>query len=127
MRRSLGFAWLIVAGVWLACSSSSSPDVEVDVAGAEPGAAGTSGSADGFMLGEEDLPGTEGDVDGQPPACLGETRQAEIIGLDIYVMLDVSASMLEALPQSATTKWDAVRSSLQSFVQDPATADIGIG
>ena len=108
MRRSLRFAWLILAGVWLACSSSSSPELEVDVSGAEPGAAGTGGSGDGFMLGEEDLPGGEGDVDGQPPACLGETRQAEIIGLDIYVMLDVSASMLEALPQSATTSSRAI-------------------
>lgn len=88
-----------------------------------------------FLLGEDgDLPGGSGmPVDAQRPQCLGETRQAEAIGLDIYVMLDISGSMLEALPPASlfqtttTTKWDAVRRSFQSFVQAPETADIGVG
>ncbi len=47
-------------------------------------------------------------------------------------MLDISGSMLDVLPQQSTltaptTKWDAVRASLESFVQAPETADIGVG
>jgi hypothetical protein len=127
MRRSIVSSWLLVSLAGLGCSSSSSPpEVDVEVAEAAPGT-GQSAGDDGFSLGEESLPGAEGAVDPQLPACLGETRQAEIKGLDIYVMLDVSASMLETLPLSTATKWDAVRSALQAFVQDPATADIGIG
>jgi hypothetical protein len=122
MRHSTTLVWLLLAGT--GCSSSpSSPEVDVDVAATEPGA-GQSGPGDGFMLGENG----EGETPiNEQPACLGETRQAEVLGLDIYVMLDISASMLAPLPASVLTKWDAVRTSLQAFVQDPATADIGIG
>lgn len=68
----------------------------------------------------------------QGPQCLGQTREAEAIALDIFVMLDISGSMLQALPQvslleAPPTKWDAVRQSLEAFVQAPETAEIGIG
>jgi hypothetical protein len=125
MRRSAGFSWLLVAMFGLGCSSGSSPEVAVDVGEAQPGTEQTP-QGDGFMVGE-DLPNADGAADEQQPACLGETRQAEVVGLDIYVMLDISASMLEALPQSTITKWDAVRSALSAFVQDPGSADIGVG
>lgn len=63
--------------------------------------------------------------------CLGETHQAEVVGLDIFVMLDISASMGEALPRTlptaAQTKWDAVKQSLQAFVQAPESSGIGMG
>jgi len=57
--------------------------------------------------------GGSGDIG---PQCLGETRQAEAIALDMFVMLDISASMLDVLPQlnflAPRTKWDAVREAL---------------
>lgn len=54
------------------------------------------------------------------------------MGLDIFVMLDISSSMGEALPRAALlavpqTKWDAVKQSFQSFVQAPESAGIGMG
>jgi hypothetical protein len=112
----------------LGCSSSSSSD---DPDGTE----GAPNMGEGFLLGDEGLPGeevVEPGMDDQRPQCLGETHQAEAIGLDMFVMLDISGSMLDVLPTAqllapATTKWDAVRDSLESFVQDPETADIGIG
>jgi hypothetical protein len=89
---------------------------------------------DGFLIGDEAAAGgTSGGTD-QGPSCQGETRKAEAIGLDIFVMLDSSGSMLDVLPSSAAnpaaaqiTKWDAVRSSLEAFLQAPETAGIGVG
>jgi hypothetical protein len=84
-------------------------------------------SGQGFVVGASDLPGT---TPGAPDTggCLGETRQAEAIELDMFVMLDLSGSMLDRLPAApSTTKWDAVRGSLESFVRAPETAGIGIG
>lgn len=103
-----------IAG-WLAALSCSSDD------------APNSPNGDGFLVGEAgDSPGTEA------AACLGETREAEPVPLDIFLMLDISASMLEALPGSVDggvtiTKWDAVRGSLAAFARAPETAGIGIG
>jgi hypothetical protein len=89
----------------------------------------------GFLVGEDgSLPGGPGapGVGDQGTQCLGETHQAERIGLDMFVMLDISGSMLDVLPTvnflaTPTTKWDAVRESLKSFVRAPETADIGVG
>lgn len=112
-----------------ACSSDSSP---------EPSSQPVNGETQesGFLIGD-DAVGPSGQsgagAEGlQGAQCLGETRQAEAIDLDIFVMLDISGSMLQALPQvslleAPPTKWDAVRESLEAFVQAPDTADIGIG
>jgi hypothetical protein len=75
--------------------------------------------------------GLSGD-DAPGRTCQGETRAAEAIALDIFIMLDSSGSMLDVLPRSAgslvqSTKWDAVRQSLETFAQSPDTQDIGIG
>lgn len=115
-------ALLAVAG----CSSdSSSSQADVGARAATPEA------SPGFVVGADDLPG---ESSGSPSAldsggCLGETRQAEAIELDMYVMLDRSGSMLDPLPAapSPITKWDAVRSSLEAFVQAHDTSGIGIG
>lgn len=101
----------------LSCSSDETP--------------GDTGS--GFLVGDDGLPGAAGAPgEAQGPQCLGETHQAEPIGLDIFVMLDISGSMLDVLPEAdsaagETTKWDAVRTSLEAFAQAPDTAGIGIG
>lgn len=92
---------------------------------------GTSGNKPGndFLGGDDGLSG--GDGEGQP-SCLGETRAAEAIGLDIYVMLDSSGSMNALVPASIVspfpgTKWDAVQASLNAFVEGPETQEIGVG
>ncbi len=60
--------------------------------------------------------------------CAGDLIQAQRIPLDMYVMLDVSGSMLEATAGDATLrKWDAVSSALTDFVSDPMSDDIGMG
>ena len=112
--------WCISLIATLACSSE------------DPPSGGNGDNAVGGLLSDDELPGGVSEGDDQRAQCLGETRQAEAIGLDMYVMLDISASMLDVLPQSspldiAPTKWDAVRTSLQSFIQAPETTEIGIG
>ena len=121
MRRSTGILWLLGLSSGLGCSSGEKQVEVVDGPGQSPQ------TSDGFLFGEEGGTGS-GTEQGERPACLGQTREAESIGLDIYVMLDISGSMLDVLPGSAgTTKWDAVRRSLATFVQAPETADIGVG
>ena len=82
-------------------------------------------------LGFTDISTTEIDAGigmlGDGESCAGETRAAESIDLDIHLMVDISGSMTDILPDSGTTKWDAVNAALQEFVQSPETADIGIG
>jgi hypothetical protein len=95
---------------------------------------GALGAAPGFVIGGDDLPSSPNALPGNEASsgCLGETRQAEGIGLDMFLMLDLSGSMLDPLPMqpaaaTPTTKWDAVRGALESFVQAPETSEIGIG
>jgi len=109
---------------WAGCSSSSDePDAKVAVAEGRP---------DGDLLSDDQIAtDASGGADDQR-SCLGETHQAEVIGLDIFVMLDISASMAELLPRTSLrvpvqTKWDAVKGSLEAFVQAPESADIGVG
>jgi len=60
--------------------------------------------------------------------CAGTLIQAQRIPLDMYVMLDVSGSMLDPTVGNAKlTKWQAVSSALNDFVSDPASDGIGIG
>ncbi|HKO91814.1 MAG TPA: hypothetical protein VJU61_11705, partial [Polyangiaceae bacterium] len=123
MRRSTGLVAFLGLLAWAACSSD--PDVPVDVAasGNQPG--------DDFLGGDDGLSGRAGNGDSQP-SCLGETRAAEAIGLDIYVMLDSSGSMNATVPPRSAlefpiSKWNAVRASLNAFVRAPETEGIGVG
>lgn len=69
-----------------------------------------------------DLPG---DIDEE---CAGDLIEAKHIPLDMYVMLDVSGSMLAPTEgNAAVTKWQAVSSALSAFVTDDASAGIGMG
>jgi len=123
--------WLLAAVVGsIGCSSNKATPVDV---AANPNESG----GQGFRVDDNSLnpngaagsgAGDGSSLDGAK--CLTETEEAEAIGLDMYVMLDISGSMLDVLPSrllTPPTKWDAVRQSLENFVQAPATADIGIG
>jgi hypothetical protein len=46
--------------------------------------------------------------------------------LDLYVMVDSSGSMTE-LTAAGTTKWDALRGAMTTFLNDPQSAGLGIG
>lgn len=135
VKRWIAPLWLLAVAGFTNCSSKDGPPPE-DSNGATTGTPNNLEPMPGFVVDDPMLlpedEGTEGQV-APPlgPQCLGETYEAEVIGLDMYVMLDISASMLDVLPQTrlgpAPTKWDAVRRSFEDFVQAPETADIGIG
>jgi hypothetical protein len=113
VRASSAIGWVIGLAL-LGCSSEDAPSAP---------------SGDGFLV-DEGVPG-DGTSGPDALACLGETREAEPVPLDIFVMLDISASMLEPLPSMGAgdpiTKWDAVRGSIAAFAQSPDTATIGVG
>lgn len=59
-------------------------------------------------------------------ACVAETTMAEPTPLDMYIMLDISGSMLDPA-SGGQTKWTAVKSALSAFLSDPASAGISVG
>ncbi len=59
-------------------------------------------------------------------ACVGGLTEAAPLPLDLYVMLDISASMLDPT-DTGESKWDAVSSALTEFVTNPASAGLGVG
>src|SRR5262245_22770055 len=96
LRTSLGVGGLASVLAAASCSSDSSPsDTGDDAMGTPMPEAGQ-----GFVVGASDLPGESTPATGaiDSGGCLGETRQAEAIGLDMFVMLDISGSMLDPLP-----------------------------
>jgi type II secretory pathway pseudopilin PulG len=71
------------------------------------------------------------DCGGQPCvqgacACAAETQKAELVQLDLFVMLDHSASMQDTV-QGGGSKWDAMTTALKGFLGDPANASLGVG
>lgn len=51
----------------------------------------------------------------------------EIADLDMHVMLDSSGSMADVVGGAATTKWEATTTALQTFLQTPDAAGLGVG
>jgi hypothetical protein len=60
-------------------------------------------------------------------ACVGTAFGAEPLPVDMYIMFDKSTSMEEQLGTDGRSKWDSAVSALQSFVQNPRAAGIGVG
>src|SRR6185295_9060091 len=59
-------------------------------------------------------------------ACAGQLYSGQGITPDIYVVFDVSGSMATK-DDGTTMRIDAVRGALTSFLNDPASAGIGVG
>ena len=92
--------------------------------GGSTGNAGTTGNA-----GSTGSAGTAGGVDsgvGPDAACATESTGAMPVPLDLYMMMDTSKSMNDAT-SAGPTKWDAVRSAMNAFFTDGASAGLGVG
>src|SRR6185369_1503519 len=92
--------------------------------GAAPTDAGSGGAESGLPFGAAGDFGNVVFADGS--ACAAEVRRGELLPLDLYIMLDRSASM-NAVTGSGATKWDAVTSALRGFVEDDRSAGLGVG
>jgi hypothetical protein len=59
-------------------------------------------------------------------ACAAESKTANPVPLDLFIMLDESGSMSEAVAGGGT-KWSAVTTALKGFINDPTNAGLGVG
>ena len=87
------------------------------------GSGGTGGTGSGFDA-SFDLGGNDTRSDG---VCSSNTTAAEPVPLDLFVMVDVSKSMARAMSVGTMTKWDAVRTALNSFFSNAQSAGLGAG
>ncbi len=131
-----------MAGVALvvACGASESQDKDPypNGSGAGTGTSGSAGDSSSSGGGGNSTSssggttsiGVGGDGFGDAPsfggACAGDVITGELIPLDVYIMLDTSASMLEDT-SAGTSKWDAIKTALASFLNDPKSSGLGVG
>lgn len=92
--------------------------------GGNTGGGGGSNDVGGFSPG-----GSGGRGQGGADACAGVSVKAELVPLDMYILLDKSGSMADAAGKGpgALTKWEAVTAALEAFFVDPQSAGIGVG
>lgn len=97
--------------------------------GASGGSSGSSGTSGGG--GDADVPdvsfsydGPTDDDGGVGDACAAVTVKAQLVPLDLYVVLDRSGSMVNSA--LGPHRWPPVRDALNSFFQSANTAGIGI-
>jgi hypothetical protein len=119
-KGSAAFAFATVVAVGVACGGQSSTDV-----GATDGSSGSSGSGDDAS-GSFNPPADAGFALDAFVGCAATTEQAKELPLDLYFMIDSSGSM-NALVAPMKSKWQSVAAAMTAFVQDPASAGIGVG
>jgi len=121
-----------------ACSSSTESSGTGKDAGASGATSGTGGGGDNSSGGttSSSEPSSGATFTGlgtgnsaafaDAGSCAQVVKKGETVPLDMYVLLDKSSSMTE-MTGTGATKWDAIRSALESFVNDPASAGLGVG
>jgi len=122
--------WIALAALSASLSCAGTKEV------GSSGTAGRVGSAATTGTGGATATGTGGATDGPPrviggdalgdAACATATQKAQQVPLDLYIMMDSSESMND-MTASGQTKWDAVRTALTTFIQDQASAGLGVG
>jgi hypothetical protein len=105
----------LASGLGLACASEGD-DAPALVDG---GATGEGSTPDGDLIVEDEAdpsPGTG-------PVCARDTYQGDRGDVNLYLLLDVSGSMLSLVSadDGALTQWDAVRNAVTSFIEAPGS------
>ncbi|MET0789952.1 MAG: hypothetical protein ABW061_00395, partial [Polyangiaceae bacterium] len=59
-------------------------------------------------------------------SCAAELTEAEVVPLDMYLMVDTSISMAETISANST-KWSQVKSALRTFLRDEPSSGLGVG
>lgn len=103
-------------------------DLSDDAQGGAASAAG-GGPNEGGAPGEPraGAPAETAGAGGAGPACRGISVEAEVIPVDLFLMMDRSQSMGFSVEGSSMTRWEALREAVETFVTDPAAAEIGGG
>jgi hypothetical protein len=125
--RLIGGLALTTAVSSAACSATNTNnELSTGAGGNHSGAGGNNSGAGGDDIGFDAGPPTDGSTLDDSGACAAESKKAEQLPLDMYIMLDQSGSMTDSV-SGGGTKWDAVTSAFKTFVNQPGTAGIGIG
>ncbi len=122
VRRATVLGSLFAIFAMVACSSDS--DTVPSNAGAASSAMGSGSPGNGgtLSLGGTASSGGSAGLD----ACAAEVQTGKVVPLDMFIMLDISGSMLDPT-DSGSSKWDAVKSALEAFVNDERSAGLGVG
>ena len=127
--RLIGGLALITAASSAACSATNTINAFTTGSGGTNAGVGGSTNSGGPGSGGEiafDAGVTpDGSID-DAGACAAESKKAEQLPLDMYIMLDQSGSMTDAV-SGGGDKWNAVTTAFKTFVNQPGTAGIGIG
>ena len=130
--------WSSILILAAAAASCESAQVSASAAGGSSGNSGASapaaptggvagGSGGGSILLPDASPGVNAGMDAPASnqTCAEEAHKAEIVPLDLMILVDASASMSD--PAGMGSKWDAAQSALSAFVRDPRSAGLGVG
>ncbi len=94
-----------------------------DVESHGDGRGGGGGGMPSLVVGSDAGSANSGDV---VDRCAAEVTEAEVVPLDMYVMVDTSLSMGNAIATNST-KWSQVKSALRTFLRDKGSAGLGVG
>ena len=115
-----------------ACSPSAGGKGVGDGGGAVGGSSGASGTSSGGTI--PPIGGTGGNAGNLPqggngqgggPDCAGTLVMGEPVPVDVYVMLDISGSMLAATG-GPNNKWDSIKAAISAFLMDSESAGLGV-
>jgi hypothetical protein len=132
-RRKYGLSISASALMAIACGSSAShsaPDAGTSISYGDDGGMGSyapSGDDAGFVS-DSGGPLTLADAGGPGSfvGCATTTQAATLVPLDLYFIIDTSGSM-DDLVTAGQSKWSSVVAAMTAFVDDPASAGIGMG
>jgi hypothetical protein len=149
LRRAFGLVPILTLALVGACSAGKKAPSTFDpetTGGTGPGMGGTGGSTGGtgnstggtgtvIVSGGSTGTGGSGASAGMGSGtggstmiqeCAGDVEMGMPVPVDVYVMLDISGSMLDPSGTSGVTKWDAVKSALNSFFTDAQSAGLSV-
>ena len=93
--------------------------------GGGPGGGGPGGGGGSSFVLPDAAAGGAMDAAATNQRCAEEAHQAEIVPVDLMLLLDASGSMTESAGMG--NKWEAAQSALSAFVRDPRSAGLGAG
>jgi hypothetical protein len=95
--------------------------------GGNSGTNGSGGSVTATSGGTTGSTGSSGGIAPEFEACASESREAESVPLDIFMMVDQSVSMVQHEVSPGVTRWAALKQALIEFIEAPESAGLRVG
>ncbi|MFZ5890228.1 MAG: hypothetical protein ACOY0T_04090 [Myxococcota bacterium] len=133
MRRARALGSLVLVSLCIvACGSSRGSSGDGASGGASSNAGGKANGNAGTSVSLSGAPNAGANnagVGGLGENCVDTKQEGKLAPLDLFIMLDISGSMLDptSARANAPTKWTAVSNALKSFLADPASNGLGVG